>query len=400
MKPGQMICFLQDTIYDPAGGGVWTGAHLQTYLLAKHFLDAGLEVSFLLPTWLDLPVPSIYDGMTVRRVNIHERVPFLRDWGAVMKELEDLHPDFIYTRGRSWMNALASSYARKHGARSIWASCNEDGCKHWKFSIKAMESNAPLHKKLRRFSAGFLEDLYYAWGIRNADRFVNQTERQCESLMEEFNKQGVVIRSIQDAPLAEPRKDDPPLVIWVGWLDVVKRPELFFQLARDCADLAVDFCMIGGATTGFDLEHHLAIAAVNPRFRYMGRLGRKETLDMMSRATLLVNTSGTGGDGIPNVMIEAWMRRVPAVTCEFDPGGLIQSHGLGIVTADYRELAATFRALITDSARLDELATLCRDTAIEIFSGEKVVARYLHDVLEVEPRRRKPAVVEAVGGNV
>jgi glycosyltransferase involved in cell wall biosynthesis len=346
--------------------------------VARALRGVGFDVAFLVVgPKRQGRTPDVYDGMTVRHLQVRDRLPFMGGWKSLRSALEELQPRFLYTRGRSWLTGAAAAYAHANGAVSIWATNGEDSCEQWKFTRRAFRTGHSPQRIVMRGAAGIIEDIMYARGIRRADVILNQTATQRESLRREFDRDGIVIHSIQDLPDGPFIKRLPPVVLWIGQLVADKRPGLFLDLVERCSDLDVEFRLIGKMSPSSGIEERLKGLRGHPRFSYLGSLSRDDVHAQLTEASLIVNTSTRSGDGVPNAMIEAWMRQTPALTMEIDPDGLIASQGGGIVCGDDIErMALSLRELLLDPALLQEMGEKAGEIARNEFSAERNGRRY------------------------
>lgn len=389
MQPTDHICFLQDSLYSPSLAG-WTGTHLQNYNLAQQFLKSGMKVSFVVASARAFEVvPEGYEGMTVEYVQTGKIAPFTLFWREVKQVLRRLSPDLVYVKGRSWLVAVAQAYAADQGAEFIWASNGEDGCDPWKFASKAKRAKVQPFRRLYRMAKGALEDLAYARGIRQASFLVNQTKGQQQALAKHFQREGHVIYSMQEVPPRPFQKVNPPLVLWIGRLSGGKQPELFLKLVDACKTRNAAFRMVGPVSETNEWAAELSRLAKVCDFRHLNWLDRDALLELMGTASLLVNTSSRSGDGIPNSMIEAWLREVPVLSYELDPDDLISREGMGIVAeANWQEFVQSFAKLLDNGEQIETLSHHVRVRAIDLFAPDKVIAQYLQllKIGSIEPR--------------
>jgi hypothetical protein len=173
------ICILQDNLYDPATNG-WTGTHLQNYMVARALMGQGLGVALVVARAGGTPisVPDLYSGIEVHQLRVGNRTPFIDGWRPLQEILGKIGPDYIYSRGRTWMSAAANASARRTGALSIWASNGEDGCERWKFTAKLLRSRGNPLRRWAKIPLGLIEDVLYARGIKGAGLIINQTASQ------------------------------------------------------------------------------------------------------------------------------------------------------------------------------------------------------------------------------
>lgn len=132
-------------------------------------------------------------------------------------------------------------------------------------------------------------------------------------------------------------------VIWVGSINRVKRPDLYINLSDHLSD--IDFVLIGGM--GSDNEYNKYIMKLlenHQNIKYKGYLPKEEVKNELSISKLLINTSEY--EGFPHVFLEAWNFKVPALTINIDPDGVISQNKAGIVCDDYNELISNLNLLI------------------------------------------------------
>ena len=156
----------------------------------------------------------------------------------------------------------------------------------------------------------------YKLGVRLAQTIVVQTDEQAALCRSAFSRDPVVIKSIE--PLSD-MPDEPPLAfLWIGRLEVYKRPLDYVALARAFPE--AQFWMVGVPTPKpCEAERLLGGGgggaggrAPEPRPASASNLGRIGVL--IDRAVASVNTAEF--EGMPNVLLEAWSRGVPALVLQ------------------------------------------------------------------------------------
>lgn len=99
----------------------------------------------------------------------------------------------------------------------------------------------------------------------------------------------------------------------------------------------------------------------------------------MDRAVASVNTAQF--EGMPNVLLEAWTRGIPALVLTHDPGGVVTRYGLGgFADGSHEQLVALARDLWQNRADRSALSERCRGY-IESHHSPAVIARRWHSVL-------------------
>ncbi len=132
---------------------------------------------------------------------------------------------------------------------------------------------------------------------------------------------------------------------------------------------------VPGPDSSADLGQKVHAAARSvPNLELWGPRSQAEIGELISRAVACVNTSDF--EGMPNVLLEGWSRGVPALALRYDPGGVIEAHGLGGFadgsSERLRQLARTFW-----EAPDSELAARCRGYVAEHHAPGAVVDRWL-----------------------
>lgn len=227
-------------------------------------------------------------------------------------------------------------------------------------------------------------DLFlFRLGLRLADAIVVQTEEQvplCETI---FHRRPHLIKSV--SPLAESTRQEPEAFLWVGRLVSYKQPLAYIALARAVPEAR--FRMVG--VPSYDererplVEDVVASAREAPNLELLPPRSHAEIGDLMARAVASVNTALW--EGMPNVLLEAWCRGVPALVLEHDPGGVVSEHGLGAFAGGSRErLAELAREQWSSRHDRSELAQRCR-AYIAAHHAPDAVAECWLEVLRVHP---------------
>lgn len=162
------------------------------------------------------------------------------------------------------------------------------------------------------------------------------------------------------------------LLMFVGRLTAIKRPERFVHLAEDlCHDFPdAVFVFVGDGTLRADLEEQ-----AGPNVRFLG--WQSDIPLIMQAADLIVLTSDN--EGMPVALIEAAMYGVPAVSTDAGATRRVILDGeTGIVVdiGDRPALTAAVRALLGDPARRAAFSVRARQHADQQFSEERLVGDY------------------------
>ena len=203
----------------------------------------------------------------------------------------------------------------------------------------------------------YLDKRYLEHGVRHADDIIVQTRHQQLVLERRYGRRArALIRNFHPAPDEILDQSGPARVLWIANLKPLKQPEVFLRLARHCADLAsTRFIMIGQPMADARRQQAFEAAArALPNLDYLGELPVERVNALLARGHLLVNTSTV--EGFANTFIQAWMRRVPVLSLNVDPDGLLASEGIGhCARGDEGELLATLRAWLADAPRREAI---------------------------------------------
>ncbi len=176
---------------------------------------------------------------------------------------------------------------------------------------------------------------------------------------------------------------DMPFVFWVANFKAQKRPELCIELAKSLEDLDYDLIMVGGIQ---DQSYNYFQSADNlpANLHYLGPKTVEEVNGILFKSTCMVHTCKPEGFG--NNFIQAWLQGKPVVSYEFDPGGLIESKGLGFVSE------ANMDKFVTDTIRL------ISDRSLNKEMGAKAKSyAYTHFHPETNVRKLEQFMLETIG---
>ena len=226
--------------------------------------------------------------------------------------------------------------------------------------------------------------LIHKLGVRLADAVVVQTEEQASACWAACERAPVLIKSL--SPLAEQRERTPSAFLWVGRMISYKRPLEYLELARAVPEAT--FWMVGVPRERMDGEEQVAEEVIArsttlPNLKLLPHRPREELVELMWHAVASVNTSDF--EGMPNVLLEAWSRGVPALVLTCDPGGVVIKHGLGAFANGSQErFAELARELWQSRGDQDALSLRCRRYITDHHSPRKL-ARQWCDVLALSP---------------
>lgn len=176
---------------------------------------------------------------------------------------------------------------------------------------------------------------------------------------------------------------DKPFVCWVSNIKPAKRPELFVELAKACANTPIDFLLVGKIQST-DYQWLRDIHRQVPNCHYLGPKTVEEVNGLVEKSLLLVHTCKPEGFG--NIFIQAWLKGVPTLSYEFDPGNFIANQKLGYVgKGDWPLFSQQARHLLGNPEERNTMGQRAREFALTEFSIAKTadaLEAFLYEVLE------------------
>lgn len=351
------------------------GAETQVLILARALAAQGARVAIVVfghPSDL----PRMTDGVT-----IVTRPPYRTPTGALARIAEAVRiwralwrvpSRAVVQRGGGIELAVVAVFAKLTSRSLVYSSANIAD-----FDAKKLISR-PAFVRLHEL------------GMRLADLIVVQTPEQAQRCEAKLARRPVLINSL--AVLENPPVGSPEAFLWVGRLNSYKRPLEYLELARALPEAR--FWMVGVPTPHREsdrllIDEVISRAAEVPNLELLPARSHEEVGSLMCRAVAAVNTAEF--EGMPNVLLEAWSRGVPALVLHYDPGGVVRAHRLGAFAEGSLERLAEFAReqwLARKGRGREELSRRCRAYIASHHSPELVARQWLEALASTEPRRR------------
>lgn len=300
--------------------------------------------------------PEGYRVANIATRNRLNRHAFAFDAPRLYAMLRRAAPDVIYQRGLLPYTAVAAHYARRHGAHLIFHAAHDDDVRPVPIAgrspngLRALDRRIGLH------------------GLRRANSIVVQSRQQGAQLEANFGRRAAALmRNFHPAPPDPGAKPAATEVVWVANLKPAKRPEAFVALAerfRDHGD--VRFHMVGACGDRVRYAELLERIAALPNLHYHGALDMDGVNALLTRARVFVNTSES--EGFPNTYIQAWQRRVPVLSLDIDPDGVLEAERIGHRTGTVEGLAAHLEQWRRDPQLAEEMGRRAREYALAAHS--------------------------------
>jgi glycosyltransferase involved in cell wall biosynthesis len=347
------------------------GTEAQAWMLACELARRGWDVHYA-SEMNDVPRPPQLDGVTLH--GLPESPSYWRGNRRPLRDLmRELRPDVIYTRIFSRYLGYAVMDAPP-GAFTVWSTASGNDGRGWPYLVLGRKSSPPL-VFLRRLPV-YLWHNYLARQGRQRAQLVLAQQRDQQRDLARLGIHAEILRN-SHAPVPEKevqRHEGKPLILWADSIKLIKRPEVFLELARRCRDLPAEFLMIGR------VDHESYSSRINtavrdlPNFRYGGFVPLTEAEQVFRRAHLHVKTS-LPLEGFPNTFVQAWLYGVPVVALENDPEGLLNEQHLGVRASNVNELEQAVRDLVNHPEKRREIGDRARSFAVCEFDLQHNVDR-------------------------
>jgi glycosyltransferase involved in cell wall biosynthesis len=355
------ICFLSLNAYPVLTGknlGYAGGAEVQQVLLAKELVAYDYDISFV--TYRHGNNTENVDGIEI--IKTYERdkaneISEVQKSAYIFASLKKANADiYFHSAGSTGVLPLYCALNRKKFVHRITTDAIVLG--------KPLSGNLSIDRKI----ADLLE-------IKRADSVVAQSNYQKNILKERFNVESVVIRNGMEIPPVKYDKPEPPIILWVGTMSSVKRPDLFIELAKAIPNAS--FEMIGGENKSEpNLYNEIAFTTQGIRnIKFHGFIPYQEINNYFRRSSIFVNTSTI--EGFPNTFIQAWAHYLPVISLNVDPDKIIQSEKIGFHSGNFKNLVDDVVALIENNELREDLGRKARRYVEREHNIKNIAKKYI-----------------------
>lgn len=256
------------------------------------------------------------------------------DFFSINKYLNRIKPDIIYTRVSTAYVGIAAHYCKRHHAKLI-------------YHIAHKKDVTPVKTIGLKGVPMLLERWIYLYGLKNADIIIGQANYQNQLLKKNYNRTcTAIVPNFHPYSQTIKKVDKPINVVWIANLKTSKQPELFIELAKEFISYEkVKFIMVGALLNG-NYKNSLQEVEYLHNIAYLGQLPIEEVNEILANSHIFINTSLKGEEGFPNTFIQAWMREVPVISLNVDPGDIIKSNKLGYHSLTLKKLTEDLKTLI------------------------------------------------------
>ncbi|TKJ41546.1 hypothetical protein CEE37_02995 [candidate division LCP-89 bacterium B3_LCP] len=369
------IAFILQAFYGDHIGG----AERQVQMLAEALREDNWETAYICERTSDKPAHERVAGMQVFALPMRKKRSAWKNKRLLCRAMDESRADIFYQRIRHPYTGLGAAHAKKLGKPFIFAAASKADVVRDKDLRQKSQSNS-IQDSLFRPLNRHLEDE----GILTASARILQTSEQLELLKRHYRCSGVIIPNhvvIRD-DLAR-QQEGPLQVIWISNIKAFKRPELFIQLAENCADIDAEFIMIGSCVSPQILKDIKEAEDRIEKFSYIGPMDPVEAEKRISQASVLVNTSEF--EGFPNAFQQAWIYGVPTVSLGVDPDGVISREKLGSCVSSLKDMENEVRCLLNDASLRSEIGDKAQKFSRQEYDIKQLLPKYLalfHDLLK------------------
>lgn len=155
----------------------------------------------------------------------------------------------------------------------------------------------------------------YRKAIKKADGLTIQARYLGNKVNEIFkiNKKYTFIPNPVHIPHRTMQKAERPTVTFLGRLDTIKRPEMFFELARRFPH--IDFLVMGKATDDAKDRTFREQFASNKNLKFLGLvIDEAKKSEILGKSWILINTSLH--ECLPVSFLEAWAHKCAVLSCQ------------------------------------------------------------------------------------
>lgn len=327
------------------------GAERQQWILARSLAKYGHQA--VIYTLSDHPRPDkMVDGVIFRWTNL--KTPIL-GWPKI---LQRERADWWYWRGQDYYLGYLVLLAHIYKTKVVFACAFDADCK----------PRQALTRRRYLWPA-------YALGLKTADRILVQHQDQYKLLAKTLQSKARLVLSLSGD--SHPIKERDCYVSWVAVLRETKRPHLIVEIAQRLPN--VHFIVCGPVST-HRTRHEYADGIVSflqscQNIEYRGQVYPDEAQTVIRHSALLLSTSSQ--EGFPNTFLQAWSEGVPVISLELDPGGVIESFNLGVVSKTIEDCAKDILKLITDEELNNLIGQNCIAYVQQNHSENVVIQQFL-----------------------
>jgi len=309
------ICFLLPGWITKNTGG----SELQLFLLTEELVKKGWNVEVLTSTG-SIKFPKYYNNKISYRYFRSSKIRLITFFSIFFNLLNSKSKYYYVRTNAPMLRGAVGLYCKLFRKKYIYALAGND-------ELKLTNIDMPLRKNLLKRIITFIDihitNQFIRYQYSKVDLIICQTQEQFIIMDKNLKAKTVIIsNSIKMRKNNITEKEN--IVLWVGNLRAVKRPEIFVQLAKDFLTSGYRFIMIGRINGYINIDNcNLPLS-----LELLGEQDFSTTSEWLARSKVIVNTSES--EGFPNTFLEAWLYKTLVISLSFDSDNLIKKQRLGI----------------------------------------------------------------------
>ncbi len=359
-------------VFRPETNERFGGAEVQFYLLSRALTKfPGLQIT-VVSNDFGQPDHETIDGVILRkfcasRKGLAGRKPLRKLFAsqALNRVLEEVNADVYLQSCAGIETGLVARFCKKHGKHFVFCAASD------------IDLDGRFEKDNSLWMARF-----FRYGMTRTSLVICQTELQQKLLKERFDQDGVVLPYLCDVPLTYCAPSGNS-ILWVSRLLPMKRPEIFFDLARRNPECK--FVMV--AARGPDdkyFDQVLREAEGIANLEVHSEVAYQQMDRFFSEAILFVGTSEF--EGFPNTYLQAMSHGVPLLSLAVNPGEILTRHNTGyLANNDIDKFFGLFQQHFSDSEQYSQKSQAAWNYVREFNASDMVAESYrklLHDLIQ------------------
>jgi glycosyltransferase involved in cell wall biosynthesis len=292
-------------LFNPDIHATFGGAEVDLYLLATELAkDSRFSISFVVGDY-GQPGTEQIEGVTLyKSLNVNNNL-FLHSQ-KIWKALKKANADIYMSEACSLGTTLNAFFCKVNNKVFIYRTAH------------TRETDGSY------FQQNKLRGIFVKWAFRQAKQLITQNDEDVRNISSTLGLSSIVIRNACRISLTLPEKDGS--ILWVGRSLPIKRPDLFFKLARQFPNKPfVMICTQGSKDGNYDALSKEAESIKNLRF--LPYVSFHEIDTWFERASIFVSTSDS--EGFPNTFVQSCKAGIPILSLNVNPDGFLDKYHCG-----------------------------------------------------------------------
>lgn len=330
------------------------GSEIQCDIIASKLHEFGHEV-----VYIAIDGSSVYD--TSYEVKQSSPNSF-----RIAKTIKDVKPDVVYWRYNKKNFFMSSLMIRRQGIPIVFSVSHINDTLKWRRKRKRLPGESLIKYSISIFKDS-LKSRVNHFGYKYVDGVIVNNEDHLDGV--NISPRAYIPNS--NSTESATFKHDRPFITWVANLKTPKRPELCIELAKHLSGTDVDILMVGNIQhEKYDYFNSEELLPSN--LKYLGPKTVEEVNGILKQSICLIHTCKP--EGFPGNFIQAWLQGKPVISYEFDPGEIIQSEGLGLVSnSDINQFSIDVKNIISDKKLREDIGKRSIRYSEKYFDPEKNV---------------------------